>query len=150
MLPKFLTTTSVRVTSEMATFHRGTPLLPATPIPPPRTMESTQHETRISLALEALRKDKILSVRAAAKIYNVQRSTLQNRRVGKPARRDIPANSRKLTDLEEKTITDHVIELSARSFPPRLRGVEDMPNQLLRARDAPCVGKHWASNFVKR
>ncbi|KAK0622145.1 hypothetical protein DIS24_g11354 [Lasiodiplodia hormozganensis] len=25
-----------------------------------------------------------------------------------------------------------------------------MANQLLRARDAPCGGKHWASNFVKR
>jgi hypothetical protein len=28
--------------------------------------------------------------------------------------------------------------------------VEEMANQLLRARDAPPVGKRWASNFVKR
>ncbi|EKG09080.1 Helix-turn-helix Psq [Macrophomina phaseolina MS6] len=85
-------------------------------IPPPRKMESTRYEARINLALEALQENRNLSVRAAAKIYNVQRSTLQNRRVGKLARRDIPANSRKLTDLEEKAVIEHIVELSTRSF----------------------------------
>ncbi|KAJ6437614.1 LOW QUALITY PROTEIN: transposase-like protein [Purpureocillium lavendulum] len=32
----------------------------------------------------------------------------------------------------------------------RLRGVEEMANHLLRVRDAPPVGKNWASKFVKR
>lgn len=40
--------------------------------------------------------------------------------------------------------------MSARFFPPRLGGVEDMANRLLSARDAPRVGKNWASNFVRR
>ena len=43
-----------------------------------------------------------------------------------------------------------MIELYIRAFPPRLCGVEDMANQLLRERDAPPVGKRWAYNFVKR
>src|SRR5690349_20956038 len=113
-------------------------------------MPPTSKEGQIILALQALQKDKNLSERAAAKIYGVDRRTLGRRRAGKPARRDLPANSRKLTDLEEKAIVQHVIELITRAFPPRLSGVEDMADQLLRERDAPPVGKRWAHNFVKR
>src|SRR3954467_821014 len=107
-------------------------------------------EAQLNLALEALRKDPKLRLSAAAKIYSVPYTTLYNRRVGRPSRRDIPANSRKLTDLEEHTIVQYISELCARAFPPRLRFVEDMANQLLRERDAPPVGKLWAHNFVKR
>jgi len=113
-------------------------------------MPSTSNEAKIILALQALEKDEKLSVRAVAKIYGVARKTLGRRRAGKPARRDSPANSRNLTDLEEQTIVQYVVELYTRAFPPRLGGVEDMANQLLYARDAPPVGKRWAYNFVKR
>jgi hypothetical protein len=113
-------------------------------------MPPISKEGQIILALQALQKDKNLSERAAAKIYGVDRRTLGRRRAGKPARRDLPANSRKLIDLEEKAIVQHVIELITRVFPPRLSGVEDMANQLLRERNAPLVGKRWAHNFVKR
>ena len=76
--------------------------------------------------------------------------TLSARRDGRPARRDIPANSRKLTDLEEKTIVQYIIELCARAFHPRLSYVEDIANRLLRKRNAPPVSVRWAHNFVKR
>ena len=91
-------------------------------------MPSTSNEAKIILALQALEKDEKLSVRAAAKIYGVARKTLGRRRAGTPARRDIPANSRNLTDLEEQTIVQYVVELYTRAFPPRLGGVEDMAN----------------------
>ena len=113
-------------------------------------MSSTSKEARVILALKALQDDKELSLRAAAKLYNVLVSTLGYRRTSRTIRRDLLANSRKLTDLEEKTIVQYVIELYERAFPPRLCGVEDMANQLLRERDAPPVGKLWAHNFVKR
>ena len=104
-------------------------------------MSPPSKEARVILALEALKNDKNLSLREAAKIYNVSRTTLTQRRAGKPARRDIPANSRNLTDLEEQTIVQYVIKLDTRAFPPRLSRVEDMANQLRRERDAPPVGK---------
>jgi hypothetical protein len=113
-------------------------------------MSAIPAEARVVIALKALENDKKLSLRAAAKIYTVPYTTLYDRRSGRPARRDIPANSRKLTDLEERAIIQYIIELCTRSFPPRLRGVEDMANQLLRARDASDVGKLWAHNFVRR
>ena len=113
-------------------------------LPPP------SNETRVILAIEALGNYKKLSLRAVAKLCNVPESTLCDRRAGRPARRDIPANSRNLTDLEEQTIVQYVVELYTRAFPPRLGGVEDMAIQLLRARYAPSVGKRWAHDFVKR
>ena len=98
------------------------------------------------LALEALQKNNKLSLRAASKIHKVSRTTLTMRRDGRPARHDLPANSRKLTDLEEKTIIQYIMELCARAFHPRLCYVEDMANRLLRERDAPPVGISGGKN----
>jgi hypothetical protein len=113
-------------------------------------MPSTSKEDMVILAIKALENNPKLKVGTAAKIYNVDRMTLTRRRDGKPARCDTPANSRKLTDLEEKTIVQYIIELCARAFHPRLSYVEDMANRLLRERDALPVGVRWAHNFVKR
>jgi transcriptional regulator with XRE-family HTH domain len=113
-------------------------------------MPSTSKEAMLTLALQALQNNDKLSEQAVAKIYGVDRSTLARRRAGKPARQDITPKSRKLTELEEETIVQYTVELDTRGFPPRLRGVEDMANQLLRVRDAPPVGKLWAHRFVKR
>ena len=127
--------------SESRTLHRD--VLPHTQhrIVLQSNMPSPSKEARVILAIKALRDDKQLSLRAVAKLYNIPASTLRDRRSGKLARRDIPANSRNLTDLEEKTIVQYVVELYTRAFPPRLCGVEDMANQLLRVRDAPPVGQ---------
>jgi len=104
-------------------------------------MSPPSKEARVILALEALQNDKKLKLEAVAKLYNVPASTLRDRRAGRPTRRDIPANSRNLTDLEEQTIVQYMVELYTRAFPPRLGSIEDMANQLLRERDAPPVGK---------
>ena len=84
-------------------------------------MASIPYKASINLALETIQKDKNLSLRAAAKIYDVTINTIRNRRDGKLPRRDLLANSRKLTDLEEKSIVHYLIKLSkfTRSFPPR-------------------------------
>ena len=60
-------------------------------------MSSTPVEAKVILALEALKKDSKLSLRAVAKIYSVPYTTLYYRRAGMPARRDSLANSKKLT-----------------------------------------------------
>ena len=113
-------------------------------------MAKRTNESDVILALQALKNDQNLSLRAAAKIYNVSHRTLARRRDGKSARHDIPANSRKLTDLEERAIVRYIVELVTRLFSPRLCGVKDMANQLLYACDATPVGKRWAHNFVWR
>jgi len=67
-------------------------------------MPFTLKEDMIVLALKALERDAILKVNTAAKIYGVDCMILTRRRDGKPVRCDIPANSRKFINLEEKTI----------------------------------------------
>ena len=113
-------------------------------------MSPPSKEARVILALEALENDKNLSLREAAKIYNVSRITLTRRRASRLAQRDTTPKSRRLTDSKENAIVQYIVELVARSFLLRLRSVEDMANQLLRVRDAPPVGKLWAHNFVIR
>src|ERR1700750_1829049 len=113
-------------------------------------MESSSQESRILLALQAIKPRRNLTIRRAAKVYNVPYTTLRNRRQGKPTREDMIPNSRKLTELEEETLVQYILDLNSRSFPPRLCGVEDMANKLLRERDAARVGINWAANFVKR
>ena len=104
-------------------------------------MPPASNEARVILALKALENDEKLSLRAAAKIYNVHHTTLLRRRASRPTQRDTTPNLRRLTDSEEKAIIQYIIELDTRSFPPRLRSIEDMANQLLRVRDAPPIGK---------
>jgi hypothetical protein len=113
-------------------------------------MPQKNNERNVNLALQAMRNDSTLSARAVGKIYNCNHQKLSCRRRGIQPRRDILANSRKLTDLEELVLVQHILDLSAKGFPPRLSVVEDMANRLLATRDTPRVGARWASNFVKR
>ena len=103
-------------------------------------MEQLSYESRLILAVEALKNNDTLGLRAVAKIYNVNPAILIHRRNGKPAWSDIPANLHKLTDLEEKTIIQYIIELYECAFHPRLLYVKDMANRLLYKRNAFCVG----------
>ena len=113
-------------------------------------MPRSNNEANIFLALQAYRNDPKLSLRRAAKIYQVKYSTLFDRENGVTARCDWIPKSRKLSDLEEQIIVQFILDLDSRGFPPRLRGVEEMVNRLLAERDASPVGKRWASNFVRR
>jgi hypothetical protein len=74
-------------------------------------MPCTSNEANVLLALEALQNNKNLSLRAVAKIYNIDRMTLSRRRDGKPIRRDSLVNSKKLTKLEEEAIVQYILKL---------------------------------------
>ena len=100
------------------------------------------NETDIQLAISSLHTHQIQSNRRAAVIFNVTRSTLQNRRNGKPARRDCQPNSKKLTKLEEEVIVDHILDLDLRGFSPIYAAVRDIANKLLATRGASQVGVH--------
>jgi hypothetical protein len=138
-------------TYEWRTFYHNTHISPSTLNSPTiKNIDSRPKESRVILALEAIKRDKNLSIRAAAKVYNVPATTIRHRRDSRTARRDTRPNLTNLTESEEQAIGRYVLELATRAFPPRLRGVEEMANELLRVRDAPPVGKNWAQKFVKR
>jgi hypothetical protein len=113
-------------------------------------MPQKDNERNINLALQAMKNDPTLSARAVGKIYTCNHQKLGRRRRGMQLRRDIPANSRKLTDLEELVIVQYILDLATKGFPPRISIVEDIVNRLLATRDILRVGTRWANNFVKR
>jgi hypothetical protein len=113
-------------------------------------MSQPNYEANLNLALQALQGNPKLSIRRAAEIYTVNRNTLRRRQQGVQSRCDTMPNSRKLSELEEDTLLEFIIDLDSRGYPPRLRGVEEMANRLFDDRDAPHVGARWAMNFVKR
>jgi hypothetical protein len=56
----------------------------------------------------------------------------------------------KLLKTEEDVIVQHILDLDARGFPPRLAAVKDMADSLLAERHRDPVGQNWAATFVKR
>jgi uncharacterized protein YoaH (UPF0181 family) len=80
----------------------------------------------------------------------VLRTTLRNRRAGRPLRADTIANSRNLTATKEQVIVEHILKLVARGFPLRLIAVANMANSLRAKRNLGYVGLNWPSTFVKR
>jgi predicted HTH domain antitoxin len=125
-------------------------------MPPKRSQKRqnlAEQEGRILLAIQAIKEQKKLSIRAAARIYDIPFSTLQARLKGHQNRVDLRANSFKLTEIEENSLKKWVISLDTRGAAPRPYMVEEMANLLLTTRGTTptqTVGKNWVGNFVKR
>ena len=111
---------------------------------------ASNKEGRILLAMQAIDKGQIRSVRAAASIYNIPPETLRRRIKGQPSRRDSTPNSRRLSSQEELAIIHYILDLDSRGFSPRPSEVRDMANLLLAERQESPVGVNWVSNFINR
>ncbi|CEJ56112.1 hypothetical protein PMG11_02335 [Penicillium brasilianum] len=97
-------------------------------------------EGRILLALSDIKDGRIKSIRAAAKLYDIPRSTLQTRAHGQISRADKRPSGHKLTQYEEDSLT-------------KPSTVREIANILLTARGTTpplTVGVNWASTFVNR
>ncbi|KAF2188421.1 hypothetical protein K469DRAFT_95459 [Zopfia rhizophila CBS 207.26] len=111
-------------------------------MPPKQDLEAIHKEGRLVLAVNAYRKGQITSVKQAAAIYRVNADTLRRRLNGAPARADTTNHNRNLNDNDEATLTEHILDLAARGYPPRKKIVEDMANMLLALRSKRPVGKN--------
>ncbi len=69
-------------------------------------MESSSQESRILLALQAIKPHGNLIIRRPAKVYRVPYVTLRDSRDGKREREGIMPNSRDLTELEEDELAN--------------------------------------------
>jgi hypothetical protein len=119
-------------------------------MPPQQYQSDALKEGKIQLALQAIKQDANMSQRRAATHYVVPQSTLSDRRAGRRSRADYRPYLRNLDDNEEKVVVQHILELVARGFPPRLAAVADMANSLRAERNLGPVGLNWPSTFVKR
>ena len=98
------------------------------------------NEAQLNLAIQAIKQNPKLSVRRAAKIYQVDNRRLGERLRGIPSWRDISANSQKITDTEEDVLSERILELDSKGYPPWLCVVEDMANRIAEIRDGKRVG----------
>jgi hypothetical protein len=117
---------------------------------PPQRALLSYNQADILLASTSLDSQQLSSSRRAATVYNVPKSTLNDRRAGKLARHDCQPNSKKLTQLEEEVIVSYILDLDLRGFAPTYAAVRNMADKLLAARGAGQVGQKWPANFVKR
>jgi hypothetical protein len=105
-------------------------------------MHRKNDDGQLILSIQAIQNNPNLSARAAGKIYNVDHQKISRRKRGIKSRRDILANSRKLTNLEESTIVQYILDLDTKEFPPCLSSMEDIANRLLAEHDAGRVGTY--------
>jgi hypothetical protein len=84
----------------------------------PTQVQTRSDEADIQLTISSLNREQFNSERNAIHTFNVPRSTLRNRRAGKPAQRDCQPNSKKLTQLEEEVIVRYILDLDQRGFAP--------------------------------
>jgi hypothetical protein len=111
---------------------------------------ATSDEAKVILALQALQTGQIKSVREAARVYNINRTILQQQRAGIQSQRNIKSPSMKHTILEEQALVNKVLNLNARGFPATYAQLRDIANLLLTTRDSREVGINWPATFVKR
>ena len=78
----------------------------------PPDLELLPKEDRVKLALQATKNPQNLSVRRAADVYKVPKSTLQDRRAGKQSTRDTHPKSSALTKTEEQTLAQYIRKLN--------------------------------------
>jgi hypothetical protein len=113
----------------------------------------SEHEARLLYALEALQKDKTLSLRAAALKYGVSRTTLTNRRdKGTGPRNQAHTDQQLLSEEEEDELQRWVEKLDDSGIPPRLSHLHSMV-VAIRQRNGSrvtAIGDHWISRFLTR
>jgi hypothetical protein len=110
-------------------------------------------EGRILLAISALEKSEIPSVRQAARVFQFPYTTLQNRLKGIQNRVEKRANGHKLTSNEEESLIQWILSLDRRGAAPLPIHVRQMADILLSKRGDSTfrpTGRNWVSNFIKR
>ncbi|EED14100.1 pogo transposable element, putative [Talaromyces stipitatus ATCC 10500] len=109
-----------------------------------------EQERQILLAISDLQNGRIQRVAQAARIYEIPRTTLQDRLNGIQQRSLVRANSHKLTQYEEESLVKWVLDLDRRGLPPRHSLVREMANYILSQHGKPQVGKNWITKLIKR
>ena len=75
-------------------------------------MQAQSNEARIIIAINSIRSSTKLSIRAAAKIYNVPYTTLADRMKGRTPKTDYRPVARSLTEIEEDVLVQHILDLA--------------------------------------
>jgi hypothetical protein len=123
-------------------------------MPPKRTQSSRnsiEKEGRILLAIQAIQKQEIASIREAARQFNIPRSTLTIRLNGVQNRASSRVNNLKLTEIEEESLQKWILSIDLRGAAPRPSTVREIADLLLAARGSTpllSVGENWVTKLA--
>lgn len=117
------------------------------------TLNLKENEFDIRRAIKYLKNNKKKSIRSAAILFDVPRTTLQDRLKGVESIVIIRENNHKLTNLEEISLRQWILSMDLRGAAPRSKDVHAMANLLLAKRGnaiPQTLGLNWVDRFVKR
>ena len=81
-------------------------------------MADPSKEGRLQLAIDAYKRGLYATKKDVAKAFDVPRTTFTARLGGTTYRKEAVANSRKLTDTEETTLSTWILDMEGRGLPP--------------------------------
>jgi hypothetical protein len=123
------------------------------PIRGQKAQKLVEQEGRVLLAIKAIKNGRFTSVAAAARSFEVPRSTLQDRMKGVTSWSGTRAIGHKFTQLEVETIQDWLISIDHRGAALTIAMLRDMAILLLENRGdhtPQTVSKNWPTQFIKR
>ena len=124
-------------------------------------MKENEREAQIQRALKALEPGKYTSLGEAAIAFNVPKSTLGHRRMGRQTRRKAHEKEQLLSAAAEEAIVKWILKLDDWGFPPRLDRLWEKVNVLAKVEDSgrydqatgtppPHIGRNWITQFLDR
>ncbi|RFU34410.1 hypothetical protein B7463_g1948, partial [Scytalidium lignicola] len=102
----------------------------------PKKIDPRQ-EGRILLAINAIKTQKITSIRKAAYAFDVPASTLHARLHNRVQQLTTYTKSYRMSQLEEESLVQWIFSMGKRGLPPRPSGVQSMANILIAERGEP-------------
>ena len=109
---------------------------------------------RLELAIEAFYKGQFSSKTACAKAFDVPPRTLMTRLNGTVSRQHSVANSRKLSNTEEESLKNRILDMDKRGLPLQISNVRHLAQLLLSAWSKPSkdlsISVKWVSRFIQR
>ena len=98
-------------------------------------MRENEHEAHIQRALKALESGKYASLGEAAFVFNVPKSTLGHRRMGRQTRCKAHKKEQLLSSAAEEAIVKWILKLDDWGFPPRLDCLWEKVNVLAKGEE---------------
>ena len=117
---------------------------------PPKPLQTTSNEGRILLAISALQSNQISSIRTAAALFEVPKTTLIRRLQGIPSRQDTIPIQRNLSPIDEEVLIQKILELDKQGHAPSVAKVKEFANIISKSRGGQGVGTNWTTKFIKR
>ena len=109
----------------------------------------SNQESRILLAIQAIKQGQFQNIQTAAILYNIPTQSFCDWINRIASWYNIISNSRKLTPTEELAIVQYILDLDSCRFPPRPQAVQEIANLLLAVHNISPVSINWTSNFIR-